>query len=296
MSIKAGANTSAIASLLKAKLTRLNYSLIESSSKLEKELEHDEAFVSYMEGTLEVIKLLKQKLARKNIQAKQIKEVPFRKPSNQIDFYGESGTDLEKVICVSNKCSEEEDRDDRYLEEASGHTSIIRNSPPNTERSSKKKSVIQLLAEKVRCQSKVTEFISPKKAVGVSKVKDSLRNLVKSPAKMLSDRDINMLPKLGSLRQKDEGVIDNIQINQVGTKININLNTKNIFEPGAYTFNSVANNPKQKQVKAVNSKQKVRDGRNQLRPRLMNIFCSHRGSDCGEQGQDSFALCLLPVT
>lgn len=29
-------------------------------------------------------------------------------------------------------------------------------------------------------------------------------------------------------------LIDKIQVNQVGTKININLNTKNIFESGAY--------------------------------------------------------------
>lgn len=29
-------------------------------------------------------------------------------------------------------------------------------------------------------------------------------------------------------------MLDNIQISQVGAKININLNTKNIFEPGSY--------------------------------------------------------------
>jgi hypothetical protein len=29
-------------------------------------------------------------------------------------------------------------------------------------------------------------------------------------------------------------MVDKIQINQGGTKININLNTKNIFEPGSY--------------------------------------------------------------
>lgn len=39
---------------------------------------------------------------------------------------------------------------------------------------------------------------------------------------------------LGLLNSNQTSLLDKIQINQVGTKININLNTKNIFEPGAY--------------------------------------------------------------
>ena len=36
------------------------------------------------------------------------------------------------------------------------------------------------------------------------------------------------------MRNNQRNLVDKIMINQIGTKININLNTKNIFESGAY--------------------------------------------------------------
>lgn len=284
--------TSAIASLLKVKLTRLNYALIESSVKLEKEVEHDESFVNYMEGALEVIKLLRVKLERngKEGPVQEKKEVLVRTHSSKIDFYGDSGNDLEKVICVSNRGSEE----DGYSDEGVNH---FRSDPQPTHlatnRSERvKTAILNMVSQKGKSTKNTFGNSQTPKASGVSRMVESFKKIIKGSVKEQGDSpSTSILPRMGHYLQNDQGVIDKIHISQVGTKININLNTKNNFEPGVYTIKSLAGHLKASDNEQLFTAKQVTGGEAALRPRMMDIFRSQRGSDCEDAGIDSFALC-----
>lgn len=102
--------------LLKAKLSRLNYSISETNNKLKKDIEHDCSFISYLEDAVDKIKVIRNILSDTNKIQNVVSERPshvskrdsVKEDGHSLDFYGDGHRNSEKVICVSNRCSEEE--------------------------------------------------------------------------------------------------------------------------------------------------------------------------------------------
>jgi hypothetical protein len=83
-------------------------------------------------------------------------------------------------------------------------------------------------------------------------------------------------------------MIEKFHINQVGAKININLNTKNIFQAGSLGPNyDLINMPKS--CRSGNSSQKVK--KLFQAPELLKRFQNKKGSDQGYDVDNSCEIC-----
>lgn len=110
------------------------------------------------------------------------------------------------------------------------------------------------------------------------------------------------------INTKPRTVVDKILINQVGTKININLNTKNIFEPGAYYSylgpsieNSMDQYDESHEGQQPPCNRLLRDsndrstfsGKDFDTEERLPHFLKHRGSNFGKQGDTRFTASQL---
>ena len=110
------------------------------------------------------------------------------------------------------------------------------------------------------------------------------------------------------INTKPRTVVDKILINQVGTKININLNTKNIFEPGAYYSylgpsmkNSMDHFEESQEGQQPPCRFQLPDsndrsafsGKDFDTEERVPHFLKHRGSNFGKQGDSRFTASQL---
>ena len=97
---------------------------------------------------------------------------------------------------------------------------------------------------------------------------------------------------IGPLDSKRTGVIDQIHINRGGAKININLNTKNIFQAGTLGPNyDMTAMPKSCRSGMSNKKPRKLFGA----PALLKRLNGSRRSDQGEEADNSCDMCSYPI-